>query len=312
MSEWTHRPVLLDECIRALNLRPDGLYLDGTLGRAGHSEEIVRQLTTGRLICVDRDQAALDAARERLAPWLDRVELVHSNFDRVDEILDKLSLPGVDGMLFDLGVSSPQLDDGSRGFSYRTDAPLDMRMDRDESFLTAAEVVNGWSQEELRRIISQYGEERYAASVAGAIVRRRADRPIATTLELAEIIKSAMPAKALREKQHPAKRTFQAIRIAVNDELASVERMLRRAVPRLNRGGRLAIITFHSLEDRIVKTALAGYAKGCTCPPDFPVCVCGKTPEVRLVNKKPIVPGEREIEENPRARSAKLRVAEKL
>ena len=311
MSELIHRPVLLDECIQALNIRPDGLYLDGTLGRAGHSGQIVRRLTTGRLICVDRDQAALDAARERLAPWLDRVELVHSNFERVDGILDKLSLPGVDGMLFDLGVSSPQLDDAARGFSYQTDAPLDMRMDRDEG-LTAADVVNGWPQEELRRIISQYGEERYAASIAGAIVRRREDRPIATTLELAEVIRSAMPAKALREKQHPAKRTFQAIRIAVNDELASVERMLQRAVPRLNRGGRLAVITFHSLEDRIVKTGLAGFARGCTCPPDFPVCVCGKTPEIRLINKKPIVPTPQEIGENPRARSAKLRIAEKL
>ena len=311
MSEFIHRPVLLDECIGALNIRPDGTYLDGTLGRAGHSGEIVRRLTTGRLICVDRDQAALDAARERLAPWLDRVELVHSNFDRVDEILDRLSLSGVDGMLFDLGVSSPQLDDGSRGFSYMADAPLDMRMDREEG-VTAAGVVNTWSQEELRRVIAQYGEERYAPQIAGAIVRRREDKPIATTLELVEVIKSAMPGKALREKQHPAKRTFQAIRIAVNDELASVERMLRRAVPRLNRGGRLAVITFHSLEDRIVKTGLAGFAKGCTCPPDFPVCVCGKTPDIRLVNKKPIVPSEQEIQENPRARSAKLRVAEKL
>lgn len=312
MNKLTHRPVLLEECLQALNIRPDGLYLDGTLGRAGHSEQIARRLTTGRLICVDRDQAALDAARERLAPWIDRVALVHSNFDRVDEILDKLSLPGVDGMLFDLGVSSPQLDDGSRGFSYRTDAPLDMRMDRDEEGLTAADIVNGWPQEELRRIISQYGEERYASSIAGAIVRRREDRPIATTLELVEAVKSAMPAKALREKQHPAKRTFQAIRIAVNDELASVERMLQRAVPRLNRGGRLAVITFHSLEDRAVKTGLAGFARGCTCPPDFPVCVCGKTPEIRLLNKKPIVPTPQEIEENPRARSAKLRSAEKL
>ena len=311
MSEFTHRPVLLDECIEALNIRSGGIYLDGTLGRAGHSREIVKRLTTGRLICVDRDQAALDAARERLAPWLDRVELVHSNFDRVDEILDSLSMPAADGMLFDLGVSSPQLDDGSRGFSYMADAPLDMRMDQGEG-LTAAGVVNGWSQEELRRVISQYGEERFAPQIAGAIVRRRGDKPIETTLELVEVIKSAMPAKALREKQHPAKRTFQAIRIAVNDELASVERMLRRAVPRLNRGGRLAVITFHSLEDRIVKTGLAGFAKGCTCPPDFPVCVCGKTPDIRLVNKKPILPSQREIEENPRARSAKLRAAEKL
>ena len=311
MNEYTHRPVLLDQCIEALNIRHDGVYLDGTLGRAGHSREIARRLTTGRLLCVDRDQAALDAAWERLAPWQDRVTLVHSNFDQVDGILDRLSLPGVDGMLFDLGVSSPQLDDGSRGFSYMADAPLDMRMDREEG-VTAADVVNTWSQEELRRIIAQYGEERYAPQIAGAIVRRRADKPIATTLELVEIIKSAMPGKALREKQHPAKRTFQAIRIAVNDELASVERMLRRAVPRLNRGGRLAVITFHSLEDRIVKTGLAEFARGCTCPPDFPVCVCGKTPDIKLVNKKPILPTEQEIEENPRARSAKLRVAEKL
>ena len=311
MSEFTHRPVLLQECVEALNIRPGGVYLDGTLGRAGHSREIAKRLSTGRLICVDRDQAALDAAQERLAPWPDKVELVHSNFDQVDAILDKLSLSGVDGMLFDLGVSSPQLDDGSRGFSYMTDAPLDMRMDREEG-LTAADIVNRWPQEELRRIISQYGEERFAPQIAGAIVRRRGDKPIATTLELVEIIKSAMPAKALREKQHPAKRTFQAIRIAVNDELSSVERMLQRAVPRLNRGGRLAVITFHSLEDRVVKTGLAGFARGCTCPPDFPVCVCGKTPDIRLVNKKPILPSQREVEENPRARSAKLRAAEKL
>ena len=311
MSEFTHRPVLLGECMEALNIRPDGVYFDGTLGRAGHSREIARRLTTGRLICVDRDQAALDAARERLAPWMDRVELVHSNFDRVDEILDRLSLPGADGMLFDLGVSSPQLDDGSRGFSYMANAPLDMRMDQGEG-LTAAEVVNGWPQEELRRIISRYGEERYAPQIAGAIVRRREDKPVSTTLELVEIIKSAMPGKALREKQHPAKRTFQAIRIAVNDELASVERMLQRAVPRLNRGGRLAVITFHSLEDRIVKTGLAEFARGCTCPPDFPVCVCGRTPDIKLVSKKPLLPSRKELEENSRARSAKLRVAEKL
>ncbi len=311
MGEFTHRPVLLDECVDALHIRPEGVYLDGTLGRAGHSVQIVQRLTTGRLICVDRDQTALDAAQNRLAPWLDKVELVHSNFDRVDEILDKLSLSGADGMLFDLGVSSPQLDDGSRGFSYNIDAPLDMRMDQEEG-LTAADVVNTWSQEELRRIISQYGEERCANQIAGAIVRRRGERPISTTLELVEVIKSAMPPKALREKQHPAKRTFQAIRIAVNDELSSVERMLRQAVPRLNRAGRLAVITFHSLEDRIVKTGLASFARGCTCPPDFPVCVCGKTPEIRLLSKKPILPSVQEIEENPRARSAKLRVAEKL
>ena len=311
MSEFTHRPVLLDECIEGLNIRPDGIYLDGTLGRAGHSREIAKRLTSGRLICVDRDDAALAAAQERLAPWMDKVTLVHSNFDRVDEILDELGISGADGMLFDLGVSSPQLDDGARGFSYMADAPLDMRMDREEG-LTAADVVNTWSQEELRRILFQYGEERYAPQIAAAIVRRREDKPIETTLELVDVIKSAMPARALKEKQHPAKRSFQAIRIAVNDELGSVERMMERAVPRLNKGGRLAVITFHSLEDRIVKTGLAGFAKGCTCPPDFPVCVCGKTPDVKLVNKKPILPSQQELEENPRSRSAKLRVAEKL
>ena len=304
-----HRPVLLAESLEALNIRPEGVYLDGTLGRAGHSREIAKKLTTGRLICVD--QAALEAAEERLAPWRDRVSLVHSNFDRLDQILDGLSLEAVDGMLFDLGVSSPQLDDGSRGFSYRTDAPLDMRMDRGEG-LTAAQVVNGWSQEELRRVLFQYGEERCAPQIAAAIVRRREERPIATTLELVEIIKSAMPPKALREKQHPAKRSFQAIRIAVNDELGCVERMLSQAVPRLNPGGRLAVITFHSLEDRMVKTGLAGLARGCVCPPDFPVCVCGRTPKVKLVHKKPVLPSPEEVADNPRARSAKLRTAEKL
>ena len=309
--EYTHRSVLLDECIEGLNIRPDGIYLDGTLGRAGHSREIVKRLTTGRLICVDRDDAALEAAKTRLGDWMDRVTLVHSNFDKVSDILDDLGLKGIDGMLFDLGVSSPQLDDGSRGFSYMADAPLDMRMDRSEG-LTAADVVNGYDQNELRRILLQYGEERYAPLIAAAIVRRRSEKPIETTLELVDIIKSAMPGKALREKQHPAKRSFQAIRIAVNDELASVERMIRGAVPKLNKGGRLAVITFHSLEDRIVKTGMAEFAKGCTCPPDFPVCVCGKTPDIKLVSRKPILPTDQEVEENPRARSAKLRVAEKL
>ena len=311
MPEFTHRPVLLQECIDSLNIRPEGTYLDGTLGRAGHSREIARRLEgAGRLICVDRDQAALDAARERLAPWMDRVTLVHSNFDQIDAILDRLELPGVDGMLFDLGVSSPQLDDGERGFSYRTDAPLDMRMDRSEG-LTAAQVVNTWPQEELRRILSQYGEERYAPTIAAAIVRRRQERPIETTLELVDVIKSGMPARALKEKQHPAKRSFQAIRIAVNGELDALTPMLYAAVDKLAPGGRLAVITFHSLEDRIVKRALAGMAKGCTCPPEFPVCVCGKKPQIRLVTHKPVTAGAAELEDNPRARSAKLRVAEK-
>lgn len=313
MSEtvFSHKPVLLAECIEALKIRPDGVYLDGTLGRAGHSREIAERLTTGRLICVDRDQAALDAAEERLAPWRDRVTLVHSNFCELDAILGGLGLSGVDGMLFDLGVSSPQLDDAARGFSYMADAPLDMRMDKSDA-LTARTVVNEWPQEELRRILWQYGEERYASAIAGAIVRAREKKPVETTLELVDLIKSAMPASALREKQHPAKRSFQAIRIAVNDELGAVDKMVRAAVPHLNPGGRLAVISFHSLEDRIVKNGLAEYAKGCTCPPDFPVCVCGKTPQIRLVTRKPIISGPKELEENPRARSAKLRVAEKL
>ena len=310
-QSYTHKPVLLEECIQALAIRPEGIYLDGTLGRAGHSREIAKRLTSGRLICVDRDQAALDAAEERLAPWRDKVELVHSNFCELDAILDGLNLDKADGMLFDLGVSSPQLDDPSRGFSYMADAPLDMRMDKTDT-LTARTVVNEWPQEELRRILWQYGEERYAPAIAGAIVRARDKGEIATTLQLVDVIRSAMPAAALREKQHPAKRSFQAIRIAVNDELAAVDKMVRAAVPRLNAGGRLAVISFHSLEDRIVKNALAEFAKGCTCPPDFPVCVCGKKPQVKLVSRKPIVSGPAELEENPRARSAKLRVAEKL
>ena len=311
MSEFHHVSVLLDECIEGLRIRPGGLYLDGTLGRAGHSREIARRLDTGRLVCIDRDQAALDAAQDRLAGCLDKVELIHGNFGDLAELLDGRGLGPFDGMLFDLGVSSPQLDDPERGFSYMHDAPLDMRMDRSEA-LTAAMVVNEWPQEELKRILWQYGEERYAPQIAAAIARRRADKPIGTTLELVEVIRGAMPAQALRETQHPAKRSFQAIRIAVNDELAAVDRMLQAAVPRLSPGGRLAVISFHSLEDRIVKNALAAFARGCTCPPDFPVCVCGKTPQVRLVNRKPILSGEAELNENPRARSAKLRLAEKL
>ena len=296
---YSHRPVLLDECIEGLRIRPGGLYLDGTLGRAGHSREIARRLDTGRLVCIDRDQAALDAAQDRLAGCLDKVELIHGNFGDLAELLDGRGLGPFDGMLFDLGVSSPQLDDPERGFSYMHDAPLDMRMDRSEA-LTAAMVVNEWPQEELKRILWQYGEERYAPQIAAAIARRRADKPIGTTLELVEVIRGAMPAQALREKQHPAKRSFQAIRIAVNDELAAVDRMLQAAVPRLSPGGRLAVISFHSLEDRIVKNALAAFARGCTCP------------QVRRVNRKPILSGEAELNENPRARSAKLRLAEKL
>lgn len=310
-QEYKHRPVLLEECLEALAVRPDGIYVDGTLGRAGHSLEIVKLLRgTGRLICIDRDEAALKAARDKLAPYMDRVTLLHGNFADLGVILDKLEIPGADGMLFDLGVSSPQLDDIARGFSYMGDAPLDMRMDRD-SALTARTVVNDWPENELRRIFYQYGEERYAPAIAAAIARERAKQPIETTLRLVEIIKEAMPKAALREKQHPAKRAFQAIRIAVNDELTAISVMLDAAVPRLNPGSRLAVISFHSLEDRIVKNSFAAYAKGCTCPPDFPVCVCGKTPQIRLVNRKPIISGDRELTENPRSRSAKLRIAEK-
>ncbi len=309
--EFYHKSVLLEECIQGLNLRPDGIYLDGTLGGAGHSSQIVQRLTTGRLIGVDRDQVALNAASQRLEPWKDRVTLVHSNFKEINSILDGLGIAGVDGMLFDLGVSSPQLDDGQRGFSYMADAPLDMRMNREDR-LTAYEVVNLWSREELRRILYEYGEERYAPQIAAAIDRKRQTAPIETTLQLVDVIRSALPAQALREKQHPAKRSFQAIRIAVNDELGSVREMLEEAIPRLNPGGRLAVITFHSLEDRIVKSAMAAAAKGCTCPPEFPVCICGKTPQVKLITRKPIVSGAAELEENPRARSAKLRICEKL
>ena len=308
--EYTHKPVLLDACIQALNIRPDGIYVDGTLGRAGHSMEIARRLTTGRLICIDRDQAAIDAAQVRLAPWLDRVTLVRSNFSELGEILSGAGVSGADGMLFDLGVSSPQLDDASRGFSYMQDAPLDMRMDTSAP-LSAYEVVNTWSQEELRRILYEYGEERYAPAIAKAIVRARETAPVNTTLELVEIIRGAMPPAALREKQHPAKRSFQAIRIAVNGELDALPPMLEAAVDGLNPGGRLAVITFHSLEDRIVKRTLAYLAKGCTCPPEFPVCVCGRKPRVRLVNRKPVTADGAELADNPRARSAKLRVAEK-
>ena len=308
--EYTHKPVLLDACIQALNIRPDGVYVDGTLGRAGHSLEIARRLTTGRLICIDRDQAAIDAAQVRLAPYLDRVTLVHSNFSELKEVLSAAGVSGADGMLFDLGVSSPQLDDASRGFSYMQDAPLDMRMDT-AAPLTAYEVVNTWPQEELRRILYEYGEERYAPAIAKAIVRARETAPVKTTLELVEIIKGAMPPAALREKQHPAKRSFQAIRIAVNGELDALPPMLRAAVDGLNPGGRLAVITFHSLEDRIVKRTLAEQARGCTCPPEFPVCVCGKKPRIRLVNRKPITADQAELADNPRARSANRRVAEK-
>ena len=311
MSEFHHVSVLLWECIDGLNIKPDGIYVDGTLGGAGHSSQIVQRLTTGRIIGIDRDQVALTAAGQRLEPYKDRVTLVHSNFCEIKQVLADLQIPGVDGILLDLGVSSPQLDDGERGFSYMADAPLDMRMNRSDA-LTAWRVVNQWPYEELRRILFDYGEERYAPKIASAICARREVKPIETTLELVDIIRSAMPAAALREKQHPAKRSFQAIRIAVNDELGSVEKVMRDAIDCLNPGGRLAIMTCHAREDRTVKVGMQNAAKGCTCPPNFPVCVCGKKPRVELITRKPIVSGEEELEMNPRARSAKLRVCEKL
>ena len=285
--------------------------MDGTLGGAGHSSQIAKRLTIGRLIGIDRDRVALAAAGERLKPYENNVTLVHSNFSQVKQVLQELGIPGVDGILLDLGVSSPQLDDGERGFSYMADAPLDMRMNRSDS-LSAYEVVNQWSYDELKRILYDYGEERYAPKIAAAICKRREEKPIETTLELVDIIRGAMPPAALREKQHPAKRSFQAIRIAVNDELGSVEKVMKDAIDCLNPGGRLAIITFHSLEDRIVKNGMLDAAKGCTCPPNFPVCVCGKKPRVQILTRKPIVSGDEELEMNPRARSAKLRVCEKL
>ena len=259
MTEFHHVSVLLDECLEGLNIKPDGIYVDGTLGGAGHSSQIAKRLTTGRLIGIDRDPVALNAAGERLAPYADRVTLVHSNFCEMDHVLDDLGIEGVDGILLDLGVSSPQLDEVSRGFSYMGDAPLDMRMNNEDS-LTADVVVNTWSQEELKRILYDYGEERYAPQIAAAICRRRENAPIKTTLELVDVIRSAMPPAALREKQHPAKRSFQAIRIAVNDELGAVRQVMDAAIPKLNPGGRLAIITFHSLEDRIVKNGMADAA----------------------------------------------------
>ena len=307
--EPKHVSVLLNECIEALCIKPDGVYVDGTLGLGGHSSEIAKRLTTGLLIGIDRDETAIERAGARLAPYGERVRLVHGNFSDVASILDRLGIDAVDGMLFDLGVSSPQLDEAHRGFSYMQDAPLDMRMDGSAS-LSAHDVINTWPEERLRRILYDYGEERYAPRIAAAIVRARQERPIETTLELVEIIRSAMPAAALREKQHPAKRSFQAIRIAVNDELGAVQTMMDTAPDKLRPGGRLAVISFHSLEDRIVKNGIRRREDGCTCPRDFPVCTCGFVQTLRSVSRKPILPSPEEQTANPRARSAKLRVAE--
>ena len=310
MSGASHEPVLLRECIDALNIRPDGIYVDGTLGRAGHSREIARRLTSGTLIGIDRDESAIEAARESLKDFGCSAVFIKSNFDALASVMDELGIEAADGMLFDLGVSSPQLDETERGFSYSSEAPLDMRMDRSQS-LTAREIVNEWDGGRIKDILFRYGEERWSARIAAAIVARREKRPIETTTELAAIIKSAMPASALREKQHPAKRSFQALRIAVNDELGSIERMLDTAPDRLAVGGRLCVISFHSLEDRLVKQAFRKRENGCTCPKDFPVCVCGFRQTLKQVGGV-VTPGREELERNPRSRSAKLRTAERI
>ncbi len=308
---FTHYSVMLEECLQGLNINPAGTYIDGTLGMGGHSEAILQRLTTGHLFSIDRDQRAIARAGARLAPYVGKFTLIHGNFRDLGDILDQRGLHQVDGMLFDLGVSSPQLDEIERGFSYMADAPLDMRMDESEG-LTAADVVNEWSEDRLRRILYDFGEERYAPRIAAAIVRSREKAPICTTLELMDIIRGAMPAAALREKQHPAKRSFQAIRIAVNDELEAISQMLDAAVNHLRPGGRLAVISFHSLEDRLVKNAIQSRVKGCTCPREAPVCTCGFVQTLRPISRKPILPSEKELEENPRSRSAKLRVAERI
>lgn len=310
-NEPKHISVLLNECIENLNIKPDGVYVDGTLGLGGHSEQILKRLDGGRLIGIDRDESAITRTGERLKAYADKLTLVHGNFCDVVQILDELNIDSVDGMLFDLGVSSPQLDEAERGFSYMNDAPLDMRMDN-TSALTAWVVVNEWDEAELARILRDFGEERYARRIASHIVQERAKKPIETTLELVDIIRSAMPAAALREKQHPAKRSFQAIRIAVNDELGAVDQMIKTAPDKLAQGGRLCVISFHSLEDRIVKNGIAARENGCTCPREAPICICGFKQTLKSVYRKPIVPGVDELNNNPRARSAKLRVAEKV
>ena len=307
-----HVPVLLEECISMLNIRPEGIYVDGTLGLGGHSAAIAARLSpTGRLIGIDRDETALARASQRLAEYAPLVTLVHGSFGHLEVILEELGIPAVDGMLFDLGVSSPQLDEAERGFSYRLDAPLDMRMDRTQS-LTARDVVNTYDEAELSRILFQSGEEKYTRRISAAVVRRRAEKSIETTGELVDIIRTAMPAAALREKQHPAKRSFQAIRIEVNRELREVEQMMASAPDRLRPGGRLCVITFHSLEDRIVKQGISRCEHGCTCPREAPVCTCGFHQTLKNLTGKPILPSPVEQAANPRARSAKLRAAERV
>lgn len=307
--EFHHISVLLNECIDNLNIRPDGIYVDGTMGGGGHSLEIAKRLTTGRLICIDQDPNAHEAAGKRLAKYKDRITFVRDNFGNIKSILDSLGIEKIDGMLLDIGVSSHQLDEAERGFSYQQDAPLDMRMNPDRPF-SAYDVVNGYDEDELDRVIFTYGEERWARRIAQFIVKEREAKPIETTGELVDIIKKAVPKGARKDGPHPAKRTFQAIRIEVNGELEVLQRAIDDVAARLAVGGRLCIITFHSLEDRIVKEAFRKQENPCICPPQFPVCVCGKKPLGRVITRKPILPSKEELEENPRSRSAKLRVLE--
>ena len=309
--EFNHVSVLLNECLEGLNIKENGIYVDGTLGGAGHSSEILKRLSNeGRLIGIDQDTDALKAAKERLKDY-SNVTFVHSNFSNIENVLNNLNIDGVDGILMDLGVSSYQLDEGERGFSYMKDAPLDMRMNRENDF-SAYNVVNEYSEEDLYRIIRDYGEEKFAKRIASFIVENRQEKNIETTLELVEIIKNAIPAKARREGPHPAKRTFQAIRIEVNSELSILNKTIEDGVEKLNKGGRMAIITFHSLEDRIVKNKFRDLSVSCRCPKEFPVCVCGEKAKVKIISRKAIEPTKEEVEVNPRSRSAKLRVIEKL
>jgi 16S rRNA (cytosine1402-N4)-methyltransferase len=309
--EFKHVSIMLEECIEGLNIKEDGIYVDCTLGGAGHSSEIIKRLSQkGMLIGIDQDKEALEAASKRLSEY-SNVKYVHNNFYNIDEILEELKIEKVDGILMDLGVSSYQLDNAERGFSYMKDAPLDMRMNREDDF-SAFNIINGYSEEELCKIIRDYGEEKFAKRIAAFIVKAREKGSINTTFELVEIIKSAIPAKARREGPHPAKRTFQAIRIEVNKELAILNKTIEDGINRLNIGGRMAIITFHSLEDRIVKVKYKELEDPCTCPKDFPICICKKQPLVKIITRKPMEPSEEEVEENPRSRSAKLRVAERI
>ena len=309
--EFIHKSVLLDECIDSLNIKPDGIYVDGTLGGAGHSLEIVKRLDGGKLVAFDQDMDAIENARIKLAEYMDRVILIHSNFENLGEKLDENGITGIDGLLLDLGVSSYQLDTPERGFSYMHDAPLDMRMDKSLTE-SAWDIINRYSEAELSDIIRNYGEENWHARIAAFIVERRREKPIETTFELVDIIKAAVPRKARDENLHPAKRTFQAIRIAVNRELDVIEKVIKEATEKMNRGGVIAIITFHSLEDRIVKNVFRDLSAGCICPPEFPVCTCNTVAKLKLLTKKPIISSKEELEENPRARSAKLRCAVRL